>query len=53
MQNQFLSVDKPQVAIAQSKIADHLALGLIASSLLSAITLWMLGYRLAALLLSR
>ena len=53
MQNQFLSVDKPQVAVAKSQAADHLALGLIAGSLLSALTLWMLGYRLAMILLSR
>ncbi len=53
MQNHFLQVAKGQVAVAQGQIADQVAFGLIAGSCLSAITLWMLSYRLAVVLMSR
>ena len=53
MQNHFLPVAKAQVAVAKSQIADQVAFCLIAGSCLSAITLWMLSYRLAVVLMSR
>lgn len=53
MQNHFLQVAKGQVAVVQGQIADLVAFGLIAGSCLSALTLWMLSYRLAVVLLSR
>ena len=43
MQNQFLPVDKPQVAAAEGQSADQLNLCLIAFSCLSAITLWLIA----------
>ncbi len=53
MQNSFHPVAKVQVAVAKRQIADQVAFCLIAGSCLSAITLWLLSYRLAVVLLSR
>ncbi len=51
MQTQFLPVAKVQVAVARKQIVDHLSLSFIAGSCLSALTIWLLSYRLAAILL--
>ena len=53
MQTHFLPVAQVQVAVAKRQIADQVALCLIAGSCLSAITVWMLSYRLAVVLMSR
>ncbi len=53
MQNHFLPVAPGRVAVAKAQITDHLARCLIAGSCLSAITVWLLCYRLAVGLISR